>query len=94
MLENITSVMAKLRGARVMDNMYHGIMENAVLVKVNMTELEVQLFAAREFYAGDKNYLQVIKDEIDDFDPETFFDDMGGSFSFNSVFLYKQELFL
>lgn len=67
MMENITMAMAKLAGAKVMEDLYHGLMENAVLIKVNMTELNVQVFAAREFYNGDPTYLQVIKDELEEF---------------------------
>lgn len=67
MMENITKVMAKLAGAQAVHDMYHALMENAVLVKVNMRELQVQLFSAKEFYNGDATYLQVIRDETEIF---------------------------
>ncbi|WP_300596208.1 hypothetical protein [Niabella sp.] len=67
MMEHISVASAKLGGAKVLYDVYHALMENAVLVKVNMTELKAQLFAAREFYKGDKEYLDVIKDEVEAF---------------------------
>ncbi|WP_157558070.1 hypothetical protein [Niabella aurantiaca] len=67
MMENISVTSAKLSGAKVLYDVYHALMENAVLVKVNMTELKVQLFAAGEFYKGDKEYLDIIKEEVESF---------------------------
>lgn len=67
MMENISVASVKLSGAKVLDDVYHALMENAVLVKVNMKELKVQLFAARELYRGDKEYLDVIKEEVEAF---------------------------
>lgn len=67
MQENIVKARAKLAGAKALREIYHALMENAVLVKVNMTELKTQLFAAEEFYTSHKDYLDIIRKELDDF---------------------------
>lgn len=67
MQENIMKAQAKLAGAESLNNLYRALMENAVLVKVNMSELKVQLFSASEFYTSDKDYLSVIKKEVEEF---------------------------
>lgn len=67
MQENIMKASAKLAGAKALRKIYHQLMVNAVLVKVNMTELKTQLFAAEEFYTSHRDYLDIIKREIDDF---------------------------
>ncbi|SDC48634.1 hypothetical protein [Niabella drilacis] len=67
MMQHISVASAKLSGAKMLYDVYHALMENAVLVKVNLTELKVQLFAAKEFYKGNREYLEVIKEEVEAF---------------------------
>jgi len=64
MQDNMIMIQAKLAGAQVLHNIYHKLMENAVLIRVNMEEIKVQLFAAIHMHDGDENYVQVVKDEI------------------------------
>lgn len=67
MMQHISVVNAKLSGVKMLYDIYHALMENAVLVKVNMTDLRAQLFAAREFYQGNGEYLDVINSEVEGF---------------------------
>ena len=53
MIENAMIVPAKIRGAMSMDNVYCLVMERAVIIKVNISELKTQLWACEEMH-GDR----------------------------------------
>lgn len=68
MQDNIQRASAKLAGAKALYSIYSALMVNAVLVRVNMEEMKVMCFSATEMFSHiEKSYVQVIKDEIENF---------------------------
>lgn len=67
MIENAVIVPAKIRGALYMDDVYSLVMERAVIIKVNITELKTQPWACEEMHGIEKKYVAVLKDEIEIF---------------------------
>jgi hypothetical protein len=65
-LENAYLVPAKIKGAMVMEY-YSLMMENAVIIKVNICQLREQLWACKEFHGLEQQYIDVLRNEIDDF---------------------------
>jgi hypothetical protein len=66
MMENATIVPAKIKGAMVMD-VYSLKMENAVIIKVNVMQLKVQLWSCEAIHEMERKYLDVLRDEIEAF---------------------------
>ncbi len=48
-----------------LDNVYCLVMERAVIIKVNISELKTQLWACKEMHGIEKKYIAVLKDEIE-----------------------------
>ena len=67
MMDNAMIVPAKIKGAMSMDDVYSLVMERAVIIKVNITELKTQLWACEEIHGIEKKYIAVLKDEIEIF---------------------------
>jgi hypothetical protein len=65
-LQNAYLVPAKIKGAMVMEY-YSLMMENAVIIKVNICQLREQLWACKEFHGLEQQYIDVLRNEIDDF---------------------------
>ena len=63
-MENAYRIPAKIRGAMAVDEVYSLVMENAVIIKVNISELKAQLWACEELNGIEKQYIDVLKDEI------------------------------
>ena len=63
MLENAHKIRAKIRGAMVMD-LYSLKMENAVIIKVNVMELNAQIWVCEEEHGIEKKYTEILRDEI------------------------------
>ncbi|RYD78110.1 MAG: hypothetical protein EOP53_11775 [Sphingobacteriales bacterium] len=63
-MENASRIPAKIRGAMSVDEMYSLVMESAVIIKVNVTELHAQLWACEELHDIEKKYVDVLKEEI------------------------------
>lgn len=66
-LENATKIPAKIRGGMAMDSVYSLVMENAVIIKVNVCELQAQLWACEELHGIDEKYINVLREEIENF---------------------------
>jgi hypothetical protein len=63
MLENAYKIPAKIKGAMGMEY-YSLMMENAVIIKVNVMELNAQIWACEEMHGIEKKYTQVLENEI------------------------------
>jgi hypothetical protein len=66
MMENATIVPGKIKGALGMD-VYSLKMENAVIIKVNIMQLKVQLWSCEAIHELERKYLDVLRDEIEAF---------------------------
>lgn len=66
MMENATIVPGKIKGAIAMD-IYSLKMENAVIIKVNIMQLKVQLWSCEAIHEMERKYLDVLRDEIEAF---------------------------
>ena len=66
MMENATIVPGKIKGAMSMDT-YSLKMENAVIIKVNIMQLKVQLWSCEAIHGMERKYLDVLRDEIEAF---------------------------
>ena len=67
MMENAIRIPAKIRGGMAVDDIYSLVMENAVIIKVNVSELKAQLWACEQLNGIEKKYVNVLKDEIEIF---------------------------
>lgn len=67
MMENAMIVPGKIKGAMGVDDVYSIVMESAVIIKVNICELKAQLWACSNIDCVEERYLDVLKDEIDEF---------------------------
>jgi len=67
MLENAMIVPAKIKGALGVDEVYSIVMESAVIIKVNICQLKAQLWACNAIHDIEDKYLDVLKDEIEEF---------------------------
>ena len=67
MLHNALVIPAKIRAAMCVDSVYCSVMENAVIIKVNVCELQAQLWACNEIHGIDQQYTNVLKEEISNF---------------------------
>lgn len=67
MLQNAMIIPAKIRGGMAVDDVYSIVMENAVIIKVNICELKAQLWACDEIHGIEKEYIQVLRNEIEQF---------------------------
>ncbi|MBC7935539.1 MAG: hypothetical protein H7Y86_09340 [Rhizobacter sp.] len=67
MMENAIRIPAKIRGAMAVDDIYSLVMENAVIIKVNVSELKAQLWACEQLNGIEKKYVDVLKEEIEIF---------------------------
>ena len=63
MMQNVMAIPGKIKGAMAVD-IYSIKMENAVIIKVNMMELKDQIWVCEEVHDADKQYTQVLTDEI------------------------------
>ena len=63
-MENAYRIPAKIRGGMAVDEVYSLVMENAVIIKVNISELKAQLWACEEINGIEKKYVDVLKEEI------------------------------
>ena len=68
MMDNAMIVPAKIKGAISMDEVYSLVMERAVIIKVNISELKTQLWACGEMHGLEKKYIDVLEDEIETFE--------------------------
>lgn len=66
MKENAMIVPAKIKGAMAMD-VYSLKMENAVIVKVNICQLKVQLGSCEAIHGLEEKYVEVLRNEIETF---------------------------
>lgn len=66
-MQNAMVIPAKIRSAMAIDEVYSLVMENAVIVKVNICELNAQLWACEEIYGVEKKYIDVLREEIESF---------------------------
>lgn len=66
MMENATIVPPKIKGAMAMDA-YSLKMENAVIIKVNIMQLKVQLWSCEALHEMERKYLDVLREEIEAF---------------------------
>jgi hypothetical protein len=67
MLQNASVIMAKIKGATAVDDVYSIVMESAVIIKVNICELKAQLWACKEIHGVEEKYTEVLKKEIEAF---------------------------
>ena len=67
MMENAIRIPAKIRGGMAVDDIYSLVMENAVIIKVNVSELKAQLWACEQLNGIEKKYVDVLKEEIEIF---------------------------
>lgn len=65
MLQNAVAVPAKIKTAMAVDEIYSLVMENAVLIKINMVQLQEQVCALSALHNVDEKYLDVLRKEID-----------------------------
>lgn len=66
-MENAIRIPAKIRGGMAVDDIYSLVMENAVIIKVNIGELKAQLWACEQLNGIEKQYVDLLKDEIEIF---------------------------
>jgi hypothetical protein len=66
MKENAMIVPPKIRGAMAMDT-YSLKMENAVIIKVNICQLKVQLWSCEAIHGLERKYVEVMRSEIEAF---------------------------
>lgn len=64
MLQNAVLVPAKIKGSLAANDIYRIMMENAVIIKVNICELNDQLWACDEIHGIEKKYIEVLREEI------------------------------
>ncbi len=67
LLQNAVAVPAKIKIAMAVDEIYSFVMENAVLIKVNMVQLQEQLIALGGLHNVEEKYLDVLRKEIEEF---------------------------
>ena len=66
MMQNAMLISAKIAGAKGME-LYSLMMESAVIIKVNVTQLRDQLWACKTFHNIEQQYIDVLRNEIDEF---------------------------
>ena len=67
MLQNAMAVPSKIKTAMAVDEIYSFVMENAVLIKINMVQLQEQLWALSALHVVEEKYLDVLRKEIEQF---------------------------
>ena len=67
MLQNAMAVPSKIKTAMAVDEIYSFVMENAVLIKINMVQLQEQLWALSALHNVEEKYLNVLRNEIEQF---------------------------
>ena len=65
MLENAMIVTTKIKGTLAADEVYSFVMESAVIIKVNISQLKAQLWACGALHNIEEKYLDVLKVEIE-----------------------------
>ena len=64
MMHNAVTMTVKVKSTFSIDNVYSLAMENAVIIKINATELLVQLWACEAIHGLEKKYVTVLKEEM------------------------------
>ena len=67
MLHNAMTTPKKVKAAIEVDEIYSMVMEQAVLIKINMVELRIDLWACVALHGVDLKYVEVLKNEIEEF---------------------------
>jgi len=67
MMENAMLVPAKIKGATGIDGLYSVLMETAVIIKVNICQLNAQLWACSAIHSIEEKYLDVLRVQIEEF---------------------------
>ena len=67
MQENAMIIPSKIKGAMAVDEIYCLVMESAVIIKVNVTELKAQLWACSALHGVEEKYTDVLRNEIEAF---------------------------